>query len=162
GETLLINGTVNPRLTVNKEKVRLRLLNGSNMRNYTLKLSNNQSFEQIASDGGRLNHPVELTELQLTPSERAEIIIDFSEINESADLNLVMEDGTVLLPFKVEGAKKEVKDDKSVGKNSITISDEEKKQEVSKEIELFGMGHDVSINGKQFDTNRIDFTQKRG
>src|SRR5699024_5412141 len=33
GETLLINGTLNPRLTVNKEKVRLRLLNGSNARN---------------------------------------------------------------------------------------------------------------------------------
>src|SRR5690625_6591307 len=47
GETLLINGTLNPRLTVNKEKVRLRLLNGSNMRNYTFKLSNNQSFQQI-------------------------------------------------------------------------------------------------------------------
>src|SRR5699024_5941927 len=73
GDTLLINGTLNPRLTVNKEKVRLRLLNGSNARNYTFKLSNNQSFEQIASDGGLLNEPVELTELQLTPAERAEI-----------------------------------------------------------------------------------------
>src|SRR5690625_6491765 len=52
GETLLINGTVNPKLTVGKEKVRLRLLNGSNMRNYTFKLSNGEAFEQIATDGG--------------------------------------------------------------------------------------------------------------
>ncbi|MBO1915401.1 copper oxidase, partial [Microvirga sp. 3-52] len=29
GDTLLINGTLNPKLTVNKEKIRLRLLNGS-------------------------------------------------------------------------------------------------------------------------------------
>src|SRR5699024_11700954 len=55
GETLLINGTVNPKLTVGKEKVRLRLLNGSNMRNYTFKLSNGEAFEQIATDGGLLN-----------------------------------------------------------------------------------------------------------
>src|SRR5699024_9182024 len=46
GETLLINGTLNPRLTVNQEKVRLRILNGSNARNFTFKLSNNQSFQQ--------------------------------------------------------------------------------------------------------------------
>src|SRR5699024_2504808 len=71
GETLLINGTVNPRLTVKQEKVRLRLLNGSNMRNYTIKLSNNEGFEQIASDGGLLNEPVKMDEIQLTPTERA-------------------------------------------------------------------------------------------
>ena len=39
GNTSLINGTLNPKLTVNKEKVRLRLLNGSNARNYTFKLN---------------------------------------------------------------------------------------------------------------------------
>src|SRR5690625_1951672 len=59
GETVLINGTVNPKLTVGKEKVRLRLLNGSNMRNYTSKLSNGEVFEQIATDSGLLNDPIE-------------------------------------------------------------------------------------------------------
>src|SRR5690625_2571084 len=110
GDTLLINGTLNPRLTANKEKVRLRLLNGSNARNYTFKLSNNQSFEQIASDGGLLNEPVELTELQLTPAERAEIVVDFSEIEKNEDVELITDAGTVLLPFKVKGDKEEVKD----------------------------------------------------
>src|SRR5699024_2043613 len=101
GDTLLINGTLNPRLTVNKEKVHLRLLNGSNARNFTFKLSNNQSFQQVASDGGLLNEPVELTELQLTPSERAEIVVDFSKVKENEDVKLVMDDGTVLLPFQL-------------------------------------------------------------
>src|SRR5690625_3734152 len=157
GGTLLINGTLNPRLTVNKEKVRFRLLNGSNMRNYTFKLSNNQSFQQVASDGGLLNEPVELTELQLTPSERAEIVVDFSEIEKNKDVELITDDGTVLLPFKVEGAEKEVKDEILEPINPVTISNEEMEQQVSKEIVLSGMGHHVSINGNKFDKDRIDF-----
>src|SRR5699024_11987325 len=64
GETLLINGTLNPSLTVKREQVRLRLLNGSNKRNYTFKLNNDQAFHQIASDGGLLNEPIEMTELK--------------------------------------------------------------------------------------------------
>lgn len=162
GDTLLINGTLNPRLTVNKEKVRLRLLNGSNARNYTFKLSNNQSFEQIASDGGLLNEPVELTELQLTPAERAEIVVDFSEIEKNEDVELITDDGTVLLPFKVKSEKEEVKDEMLEPLNPVTISNEEMQQQVSKEIVLSGMGHHVSINGKKFDKDRIDFTQKKG
>lgn len=161
GDTLLINGTLNPRLTVNKEKVRLRLLNGSNARNYTFKLSNNQSFEQIASDGGLLNEPVELTELQLTPAERAEIVVDFSEIEKNEDVELITDDGTVLLPFKVKGEKEEVKDEMLEPLNPVTISNEEMQQQVSKEIVLSGMGHHVSINGKKFDKDRIDFIQKK-
>jgi len=162
GEILLINGTLNPRLTVNKEKVRLRLLNGSNMRNYTFKLSNNESFEQVASDGGLLNDPVELTELQLTPSERAEIIIDFSKIKENEDVKLISNDGTVLLPFQVNNEENKVQKEIQKPQNPVTISEEEMQKEVSKEIVLFGMMHHVTINGKKFDMNRIDFTQKKG
>ena len=162
GETLLINGTVNPRLTVNKEQVRLRLLNGSNMRNYTFKLSNGQSFQQVASDGGLLNAPRELTEIQLTPSERAEIIIDFSKIKENEDVQLIMEDGTVLLPFQLTDKENNIQKEIQKPQNSITISQEEMQKEVSKEIVLFGMMHHVTINGKKFDMDRIDFTQNVG
>jgi len=163
GETLLINGTVNPRLTVNKEKVRLRLLNGSNMRNYTIKLNNNQSFEQIASDGGLLNEPVELNKIQLTPSERAEIVIDFSQFKTNEDVELKMDDGTVLLPFKMN-EKEETESENKIEQSTtpVTINDEVLKKPVSKEITLEGMGRHVSINGKKFDKDRIDLTQKQG
>src|SRR5690625_298201 len=162
GNTLLINGTLNPRLTVNKEKVRLRLLNGSNARNYTFKLSNNLPLEQIASDRGLLNEPVKLTELQLTPAERAEIIIDFSKVKENEDVKLIMEDGTVLLPFKVTDEESKVQVEIQKPQNPFTTTEEEMQKEVSKEIVLFGMMHHVTINGKKFDINRIDFTQKVG
>ncbi len=167
GETLLINGTLNPRLTVGKEKVRLRLLNGSNMRNYTIKLSNNTSFEQIASDGGLLNDPVELDEVQLTPSERAEIVVDFSQFKAEDDVKLIMDnnDGeaeTVLLPFKMNEQEKVNENKIEQRKNPVTISEEEMEKPVSKEINLSGMGRHVAINGKKFDKDRIDLTQKQG
>lgn len=47
---------------------------------YNLKLSNNQPFVQIGSDGGFLQYPVTLTELLLGPGERADILIDFTKL----------------------------------------------------------------------------------
>src|SRR5699024_7005353 len=166
GDTLLINSTLNPRLTVNKEKVRLRLLNGSNARNYTFKLSNNQSFKQIASDGGLLNESVELKEIQLTPSERAEIVVDFSKFEtEENDVELVMDDGndeTVLLPFQINEIDNNGDNKMEPRENPVTINDQVMNKQVSKEITLKGMGRHVTINGKKFDKDRIDLTQKQG
>lgn len=161
GDTLLINGTVNPKLTVNKEKVRLRLVNGSNARNYTFKLNTGDSFIQIATDGGFLNNPIYMKEITLTPSERAEIIIDFTKLNRANDIALINEDGSILLPFNISGQNG------SISKipariNDFLVTDEEKNLPVTKTIELFGMMEHVTINGKKFDPKRIDLTQKQG
>lgn len=161
GDTLLVNGTLNPRLSVGREKIRLRLLNGSNARNYTFKLNTSDSFQQIATDGGFLNEPTEMSAITLTPGERAEILIDFSKYNASSDIALIDEEGTILLPFVIkdqEAAPTEL----SESLNSFTVTESEKKLPATKKIELFGMGEMVSINGKQFDKDRIDFTQKQG
>lgn len=161
GDTLLINGTVNPKLTVNREQVRLRLLNGSNARNYTFSLNSGDSFMQIATDGGLLNEPVTLNEVTLTPSERAEIIIDFSQIEAGKELALINEDGAILLPFEVlaqSGATVETQGEL----NDFAVTAEERALPVTKTIELFGMMDMVTINGKKFDPNRIDFTQEQG
>lgn len=78
GNTIMVNGTVWPNLDVERRQYRFRILNGSNTRTYNLKLSNDQSFIQIGSDGGFLPFPVPLTELLIAPAERADILIDFS------------------------------------------------------------------------------------
>lgn len=161
GDTLLINGTLNPKLTVNKGKVRLRLLNGSNARNFTFKLNTGDSFIQIATDGGFLNAPVKLNEITLTPSERAEIVVDFSELNTGKDLALINEDGSILLPFDVSDKGEELGEVQE-GLNNFTLTSEEKNLPVTKKIELFGMMEMVTINGKKFDPERIDFTQEQG
>ncbi|MFC5587293.1 multicopper oxidase family protein [Sporosarcina soli] len=161
GDTLLINGTLNPKLTVNKEKVRLRLLNGSNARNYTFKLNTGDSFVQIATDGGYLNEPVNLKEVTLTPSERAEIVVDFSQLNTENDLALINEEGSILLPFEVSdqsGAISRIPGEM----NDFSLTEEEMKLPVTKKVELFGMMDMVTINGKKFDPERIDLTQQQG
>lgn len=161
GDTSLINGTFNPKLTVPKGKVRLRLLNGSNARNYTFKLNTGDAFVQVATDGGFLNEPIEMKELTLTPSERAEIIVDFSKIKNVENLALLNEDDAVLLPFEISGDKaKDVELPQTLSDFSVT--EEELNLPVTKKIELFGMMHMVTINGKKYDPNRIDFTQKQG
>lgn len=79
GNVPLINGTVRPHFDVSTEKLRLRLLNGSNASIYNLAFSDGRSFVQIASDGGLLPQPAELYELLLAPGERAEIIVKFEQ-----------------------------------------------------------------------------------
>src|SRR5699024_7831156 len=75
GNTMLVNGAVNPFLKVPRGMVRLRLLNGSNASVYELNFNNNQSFHQIASDGGFLEEPEEMDKIILGPAERAEILV---------------------------------------------------------------------------------------
>ncbi len=76
--SLMINGTIDPFVSVPQQVVRFRILNGSSERVYNIGLSNNQTFYQIASDGGLLTAPVTMTRLRLAPGERAEILINFS------------------------------------------------------------------------------------
>ncbi|MDO8578684.1 MAG: multicopper oxidase domain-containing protein [Dehalococcoidales bacterium] len=78
GDKMMVNGVINPVLEVNAVKMRFRIVNGSNARIYDFRLSNNSKFNQIASDNGFLESPVELDTLEMSPGERAEIIVDFS------------------------------------------------------------------------------------
>jgi bilirubin oxidase len=76
--SLMINGTIDPFVGVPEQVVRFRVLNGSSERVYNIGLSNNQTFYQIASDGGLLTSPVSMARLRLSPGERAELLINFS------------------------------------------------------------------------------------
>jgi len=79
GDTLTVNGTVNPLARVPQRLVRLRLVNGANARNFEFSFTDGRAFHWIASEGGLLASPVPLTTLSLTPGERAEILVDFSD-----------------------------------------------------------------------------------
>lgn len=79
GSTILVNGAVQPNASVARGLVRLRLLNASNARVYTLKFNDGRGFHQIASDGGLLPAPLARDALVLAPAERAEIVVDLSD-----------------------------------------------------------------------------------
>lgn len=83
GNYALVNGKVWPHLDVEPRKYRFRILNGSNSRNYKLRFLGEAgqilpAWYQIGSDGGLLERPAKLTTLSLEPAERADIIIDFT------------------------------------------------------------------------------------
>lgn len=96
GDTVMVNSLVWPNLNVEPTKYRFRLLNGSNARFYKLSLSNAQTFTQIGTDGGYLPMPVTLSELTLAPAERADILIDFSDLNPGTKIILT---NTAPAPF---------------------------------------------------------------
>lgn len=80
-DVVMVNATTDPYLDVPSQVVRCRILNGSSQRAFNIGLNNNQAFYQIASDGGLLSAPIQLTRLLLAPGERAEILIDLSGMN---------------------------------------------------------------------------------
>ena len=80
-DLLMVNATVNPMVDVPAQMVRLRLLNGTTQRVLNIGLSGDQTFYQIATDGGLRETPLALTRLQLASGERTEIIVDLNGMN---------------------------------------------------------------------------------
>ncbi|HEY9880696.1 MAG TPA: multicopper oxidase family protein [Leptolyngbyaceae cyanobacterium] len=75
GPLVTVNGQLNPTLTMPESGLlRLRLLNASAARFYRLQLEGHP-FHLIATDGGGIATPIELSELMLAPGERAEVLI---------------------------------------------------------------------------------------
>ncbi len=79
GDTMLVNGVVEPVLEAKSDRLRLRLLNGSNARFYRFGFDDGRSFQQIGSDGGLLEAPLQTDNVVLSPGERAQVIVDVSD-----------------------------------------------------------------------------------
>lgn len=80
GNAILTNGKLQPYLDVEPRKYRFRVMNGSNGRFFRFSLENNAAFHQIGSDQGLLAAPVAIQRSTLAPAERADWIIDFSQM----------------------------------------------------------------------------------
>lgn len=75
GRTILVNGTRTPYQEVTTQRVRLRLLNASAARVYNFGFSDDRSYSVVGSDNGLLAAPVRTTRIQLSPGERAEVVV---------------------------------------------------------------------------------------
>lgn len=93
GDTMVVNGKAWPRLAVKKGKYRFRMVNGCNSRTLTLALrlasGATHNFQQIGSDGGLLNAPVDQSSVTIMPGERADIVIDFAPLPATSVLTMV-------------------------------------------------------------------------
>ncbi len=75
GERTMVNGTLDPYAEVGDERVRLRLLNASTARIYTFGFDDDRSFSLVGTDGGLLAAPAAMNRIQLSPGERAEVVV---------------------------------------------------------------------------------------
>src|SRR6266853_4585483 len=90
-----VNGVIWPRVEVEPTTYRFRVLNGSNARTYRLVLTregqpDHERIVQIGSDGGLLVAPVPIPAqgLVLASAERADLLIDFSDLALGSELTL--------------------------------------------------------------------------
>ena len=79
GDTIIVNGAISPVAKVPRGLVRLRILDGANARNFYLRFSDRRTFYVIASDSGMLAGTVAVNELRISPGERFEILVDFTD-----------------------------------------------------------------------------------
>ena len=170
GNAILVNGELQPYLEIDRGVLRLRLLNGSNSSVLRIQLENQDSFLQIASDGGFLEQPVQMNALVLSPAERAEILIDFSDVQEGEKLHLFAETngGETYRVMQLIGSGDESSStgsneaaaaypDSSLKLNTIEpIPASEAERTRSFIMSTMGPGGRLTINGKTMDMNRID------
>jgi spore coat protein A, manganese oxidase len=83
GDFILVNGQAWPALEVEPRQYRLRLLNGSDSRFYSMQIQTPKGrplpITQVGTDGGLLYEPVHLKgAVVLGPGERADVVVDFS------------------------------------------------------------------------------------
>jgi len=101
GNMMVVNGFTWPKLDVEQRRYRFRFLNGCNSRFIVLKMTttprmDNDAFNtpeypfwQIGADQGFLPAPVELDYLLMAPAERADVIVDFTNIPVDTEVYLV-------------------------------------------------------------------------
>ncbi|WJV46746.1 multicopper oxidase family protein [Streptomyces flavofungini] len=75
GDRTMVNGTLAPYQEVGDELIRLRLLNASTARTYDFGFPDDRPFSLVGTDGGALERPARMERIQLSPGERAEIVV---------------------------------------------------------------------------------------
>ena len=80
GDMTTVNMKIKPFLNVEARRYRLRLLNAGPSRFVELTFSNAMSFARIGNDGNLLPKAQQLTSVRLGCAERADIVVDFTNI----------------------------------------------------------------------------------
>ncbi|KRL85634.1 cell division protein [Lacticaseibacillus pantheris DSM 15945 = JCM 12539 = NBRC 106106] len=159
GPTAMINGTINPYFDVTTQKVRLRILNGSNRREWRLHFSDDLQFTQIAGDNSLLPTPVPFTHLMITCAERQEIVVDFGQYQPGDEVTLYSDD-VPIVTFRIRDF---APDTTTIPEHLFDVPEYKVDPELPvKNVVLSGMDEEVMIDGKKFDMQRIDYEMPMG
>lgn len=200
GDMMVVNGAISPHAAVPAGLVRLRLLNGANARNFHLHFSDGREFHVVATDGGYIRAPAPVSELTISPGERFEIVVDFSDGAEvelrthddeveghgrrmgrlttrsPSSGNLSSQAGT-MVHFRVDPELPVA--DNLLPERLVSVPQADARPVFTRRsvaLEMWpehggtlpgelggrGQGPAMSINGKRFDMDRIDFAPTRG
>jgi FtsP/CotA-like multicopper oxidase with cupredoxin domain len=171
GNKVMVNGAIAPYLNVTTQRVRLRLLNGSTARIYNFGLADNRPMQQVASDSGLLEHPVSKTRIELSPGERAEVIVEM-HAGETVNLqSYPFESKAQFISGNLIGANDSFDIMQLRAAPSLAASAEPSANLATVEhlaaadavtTRQFVLDSDTTINNKSMDLNRIDFAVTRG
>jgi FtsP/CotA-like multicopper oxidase with cupredoxin domain len=166
GMTILVNGVPWPRFEVANRKYRFRILNGSNARPYLLALSSGQPLIAIGTDGGLMSAPVTTSQMRLGVSERYDVIVDFSVYpigTQVVLLNLVGETPGLQQIMRFDVVRQE-SDDSTIPATLRTVERIPESVAVRTRDWNFSRGEGGAwvINGKTWDSNRVDATPSLG
>jgi FtsP/CotA-like multicopper oxidase with cupredoxin domain len=81
GDKILVNGTPDAWLSVDQGVWRLRLLNGSNARVMRIGFADGRLMRLIAGEGGLTGMIEAVSQFDLAPGQRAEVLVSFSDLN---------------------------------------------------------------------------------
>ncbi|MBW1604921.1 multicopper oxidase family protein [Lactobacillus sp. Sy-1] len=158
GPTPMINGTINPYFDVTTQKVRFRVLDGANRREWRLHFDDDLKLTQIAGDGSLLPHPVDFTKVLIGCAERMEFVVDFGQYKPGDEVALYSDD-VPIVRFRIHEFAKD--DTKIPDTLTTTIPDPEITPDAPiRKVVMSGMDESVAINGKKFDMSRIDTKTK--
>ncbi len=163
GEALMVNGTIGAVQEVTTERVRLRLLNGSTLRSYNFGFDDDRSFQLVASDGGLLPAPHETNRVQLTPGERAEIVVEMEPGSEAMLRSYPQQLGEIADPqgygaldtldiLRLEAADELAPSAVVAGELSADERLDEADAATTRSFVMKGL----RLNGERMDMNRID------
>jgi len=161
GDTILVNGAIQPYLEVERRKYRFRILNGSNGRQYNLTLSDG-AFIQIGTEGGLLRAPVPRTAIRIAQAERFDLVIDFTNypIGGTVELlNTFSQPGSgthQLMQFKIGPDAP----DTSVVPAKLRDIPELSGATQNRSWQLALIGNNWTVNGQTYNLNRADAQPK--
>jgi len=175
GDTILVNGAVQPYMRVTRRGYRLRFLNASNARAYELALDDGRELPQIASDGGLLPEAVSRPSMLIAPGERMEVLIDFSyyPVGSRIVLQNRIGSGSIgeVMRFDVVGEDGEEDGDDGHGRrieHSVLRPIRRMREDQASAVRRFVFAHGPVItdpwliDGKPYDPARIDATVPLG
>ena len=175
GDHILVDGEYGPHFDVGTHRYRLRLLNSSNFQSYDFKLSSGQPFVQIGTGAALLPKPVVRNDILLGPSQRADVIVDFTH---SYGKRIVLESvprtdgqpggiGTPDAPIMQFRVTKHVADHTRIP-STLEPLPKLSPPATPNMVWTFGLGGDANsgtywtVNGHRYDPTRIDATVPLG